>query len=218
MPTRIIEPRTNASTCCGQCHSAQLMPPPVRGCTPVVLETVGNNDFSSEVFIGGAGAGSWVLLISATSGGDINWTPDQVNIISNDAFAFLYLYYFTDTGVGLTTRIDRTVVNYLSFDLNSINVRNGKRLFLTLVAVDENYEDAHYVQIDLSSEPYGTYTMDIAPGDWIPGIPPGGTGLTGCGQAGCEPVVFFATTGNAGSGRDDDYYIDNVSLTHNDCV
>ncbi len=174
-----------------------------------------NGNFIVEVTEATGTVNAWNILETATFGGDMSWAPSRIEIISNNAFSFQYLFYQVYDGVSLSDYIDSTKVIDFECDIVALNVRNGKKIILTFNSVDAVGGNEKYYQVDLTDTPYGHVAFSINPSDWIPGSPV--TGLIGAGIAGSQLVTFFVTTGNAGTNRDDDYYIDNVKLSKMDC-
>lgn len=219
-PTRIIQPRQDAPPCCGGItvpHRAFGSRP----CNNVDLSMVTNGDFDSAPIVMPATLeeNKWGTLTSSTLGGTLVWSPSQINVTSNNAFSFQYLFYYVKTPIGLLTKfIDRTKRTSFSFNMSAVNVRGGKKIILTFQSVDSVGADSHYYQTEISAEPYGTYNLTIMPADWVAGITPAGFGTIGTGTWGSELVTFFITTGGGGTGRDDDYIIDNVELSNIVCI
>jgi len=223
-PVRIIERRPKEAPCCG---GANIITSEALGggtpCEDQPFSLITNGDFALEVNWGTSAPNnidSWNLYEAASFGGLTDWSAGRVVVTANNIFSATYLYYdvYINATGQLTGFIDRTKNLYLQLDLTAINVRNGKRIIVTLQCVNASNMDSHYYQFLLDSEPYGTFNLTVTPSDWVSGITPGGFGTIGSGQWGAEPITFRIDTGNAGSGRDDDYYLDNVVLYQNVCI
>ncbi len=211
-------------TCCGGNTIADtvIMGRGTLPCLELRDPFITNGDFVTPVTFGTLAPldlDAWNIYQSGTTGGVVGWTANEIDVIANNNFSFHYLYYQVQDSFGaLTSYIDRTRDTYFSFDLSAINVRNGKRIILTFQSVNIAGFDSHYYQINLSAFAYGTHNLIIHPSDWIAGSTPAGFGTIGSGTWGAQLVTFFIQTSNAGTGYDDDYSIDNVSMRSPYCV
>lgn len=184
-------------------------------------------------FFGGTGdmvSGNYINLLPAPAPGD--WYNNPAPILSGSALfggaqyrvrrgvaddgggVSAVMGYWVYDGVStFSPNIDSTIDNVISIDLIEVVARSGKNIILTLV---DNANDK-YIQMDLSSKPYGTFSQTIAPGDWSSGVA-GGPGFGGFYIAE-QAINFFVFVDNTtAGGADDDYDIDNVLLTHIECI
>lgn len=186
-------------------------------CVDTAVDILTNGDFDDNVPPATGGPGTWFLHdVSTVPPASIQWDAGgtiQVRIGAPDdgAGSTKILAYDVFDGMTYTPDIDSSVDQTFSMDLTSVAVRSGKLIMLTLV----DYTNGKYIQIDLSAEPYGTYTNTFVPADWTVGVAPNiGTFW----YDGAIVSIFMILDDTASGGFDDDYDIDNVSLTHIECL
>lgn len=224
MAKRIIRPREVEQPCCGRStvisdliYGRATIP---GGCVDTPVDMVVNGDFSSAVpafsFLDDPSLltnNAWYYnddLSPGSGDGTISRVGNAMKVLASTGSDAKDYYLFNHYDGGATT-IDSTVEQTFSIDVNSVTVRGGKGFMA--VTLQDPVANKYY-QIDITAQPYGTFVVVIDPADWTPGLPP----PYGIIDANYYISIYVSMLGIPDGIQNDDFTIDNVSLTHIECV
>jgi len=192
------------------------------GCVITPVEILPNVGFGSNVPDGGGTfnpmAGWQYINVNQGGGAQIQYGPSRIDFDCPGADDFstvdCYLGITVNDGVD-NFLIDSTLDLTFSFDYNRYDARSGSEIYVALYDVNAGV----YWAKDYAASDYGTITETILPGNWNPGFPPHGLPSAGY-PPGTDLAICFATQIQdfTGSHREDSFYIDSVSITHDVCI